>query len=117
MHNAAFAALGLDYVYVALRVSSRDLRRAIDGVRALGFAGLNVTVPHKQAILPLLDRVSPEATAIGAVNTVVRRGPRLEGYNTDADSFRRALAKLGFRPRGKSVVLLGAGGSAHAVAW
>src|SRR4029077_3797039 len=71
MHNAAFAALGLDYAYMALRVAPGDLRRAIDGIRALGFTGLNVTVPHKQAILPLLDRVSPEATAIGAVNTVV----------------------------------------------
>jgi shikimate dehydrogenase len=117
MHNAAFAALGLDYVYVALRVRPADLRRAVLGVRALGLAGLNVTVPHKEAILPLLDRISPEARAIGAVNTVVRRGSRLEGHNTDAEGFRRALAKLGFRPKGRAVVLLGAGGSARAAAW
>jgi shikimate dehydrogenase len=117
MHNAAFAALGLDYVYVALRVAPPDLRRALGGVRALGLVGLNVTVPHKERILPLLDRVSGEAAAIGAVNTVVRDGDDLVGHNTDAEGFLRALSKLGFRPRGKAVVLLGAGGSARAVAW
>jgi shikimate dehydrogenase len=117
MHNAAFATLGLDYVYVPLRVAAADLARALGGVRALGLAGLNVTVPHKQRILPLLDRLSASAAAIGAVNTVVRDGDDLVGHNTDADGFLRALAKLGFRPRGKAVVLLGAGGSARAAAW
>ncbi len=77
MHNAAFAELGLDYVYVALHVLPANLEQAIQGVRALGFAGLNMTVPHKEAILSLLDDVSPAARAIGAVNTVVRRGGRL----------------------------------------
>jgi len=117
MHNAAFATLGLDYVYVSLRVPPADLRRAMLGVRALGLAGLNVTVPHKEAILPLLDRLSPEARAIGAVNTVVRRGSRLEGQNTDAEEFRRALAKLDLRAKARSVVLLGADGSTRAAAW
>jgi shikimate dehydrogenase len=117
MHNAAFAALGLDFVYVAMRVRPSQLRRAIAGVRALGLAGLNVTVPHKQAILPLLDRLSPAAHAIGAVNTVVREGNDLVGHNTDAEGFLRALRALGFRAKGKSVILLGAGGSARAVAW
>jgi shikimate dehydrogenase len=117
IHNAAFAALGLDFVYVALRVRPPDLRRAVLGIRALDVAGLNVTVPHKEAIVPLLDRLSPAARAIGAVNTVVRRGSRLEGHNTDAEGFRRAIEQLGFRPRRKSAVLLGAGGSARAVAW
>jgi shikimate dehydrogenase len=117
MHNAAFAALGLDFVYVALRVRPPDLRGAVLGVRALGFAGLNVTVPHKEAIVPLLDHLSSAARGIGAVNTVVRRGQRLEGHNTDAEGFRRAIVKLGFRPRRKSALLLGAGGSARAVAW
>ena len=117
MHNAAFAALGLDYVYVALRVRPADLKQAIHGVRAFGFAGLNVTVPHKEAIVPLLDGLSPTARAIGAVNTVVRRGDRLEGENTDGTGFLRAVSKLGFRGRGKHAVLLGAGGSARAVAW
>jgi shikimate dehydrogenase len=117
IHNAAFAELGLDFVYVALRVRPPDLRRAMLGVRALGVAGLNVTVPHKEAIVPLVDRLSPAARAIGAVNTVVRRGPRLEGHNTDAEGFRRAVAALGFRSARKRAVLLGAGGSARAVAW
>src|SRR6266540_115406 len=99
MHNAAFAALGLDFVYVALRVRPPDLRRAVLGIRALGFVGLNVTVPHKEAIIPLLDDLSPAARAIGAVNTVVRRGGRLEGHNTDAQGFIRAVRKLGFKPR------------------
>ncbi len=117
MHNAAFAALGLDFVYVAARVRPAELRRAVAGIRALGFAGLNVTVPHKQKIIPFLDRLSPAARAIGAVNTVVREGDELVGHNTDAEGFLRAVRKLGFRAKGKSVVLLGAGGSARAVAW
>ena len=117
MHNAGFAALGLDYLYVALRVRPADLRRALLGVRTLGLAGLNVTVPHKQAILPLLDRLSPAARAIGAVNTVVLDGDDLVGHNTDAEGFLRAIRRLGFRGRGKSALLLGAGGSARAVAW
>jgi len=117
MHNAAFEALGLDFVYVALRVRRADLGQAIAGVRALGIAGLNVTVPHKEAIIPFLDRLSPEARAIGAVNTVVRRGSRLEGHNTDAEGFLRAVRALGFRPRGRRAVVVGAGGSARAVAY
>ncbi|MET0152288.1 MAG: shikimate dehydrogenase [Candidatus Binatia bacterium] len=117
MHNAAFAALGLDFAYVALRVRPAALEEAIEGVRALGFAGLNVTVPHKEAVLSLLDDLSPAARAIGAVNTVVRCGDRLKGENTDGPGFLRAVARLGFRPRGKRAVVLGAGGSARAVAW
>jgi shikimate dehydrogenase len=93
------------------------LERAIEGVRALGFAGLNVTVPHKETVLSLLDDLSPAARAIGAVNTVVRRGDRLVGDNTDGPGFLRALAGLGFRPRGLRAVVLGAGGSARAVVW
>ena len=117
MHNAAFAKLGLDYVYVALRVRPNELRRAVAGIRSLGFAGLNVTVPHKEAILPLLDRLSPAARAIGAVNTVVRQGERLIGHNTDAEGFRESLRRTGFRGVGKTAVVLGAGGSARAVVW
>jgi len=117
MHNAAFAALGLDYVYVALRVRPEDLRRAVAGIRSLGFAGLNVTVPHKEAILRLLDELSPAARAIGAVNTVVRRGDRLVGHNTDAEGFRQSLRTAGFRGAGRKAVVVGAGGSARAVVW
>jgi shikimate dehydrogenase len=117
LHNAAFTALGLDWVYVALQVRPTDLRRAMAGVRTLGFAGLNVTVPHKERICSLLDRLSPSAREIGAVNTVYRAGRELRGENTDAPGFLLALSELAFRPRGKSVVLLGAGGSARAVGW
>lgn len=117
MHNAAFAALGLDYVYVALRVAPADLRRALAGVRALGIWGLNVTVPHKEKILPLLDDLTPRAREIGAVNTVFRRGEALVGDNTDAGGFRAALTRLGVPVRRKRVLLLGAGGSARAVVW
>lgn len=117
MHNAAFAALGLDYAYVALRVEPRDLRRAVAGMRALGFWGMNVTVPHKERILPLLDRLTPRAQKIGAVNTVFREGDALVGENTDAEGFRLALRDLGVRARGKRVLILGAGGSARAVVW
>ena len=117
MHNAAFAKLGLDWVYVALRVRPRDLERAMGGVRALGLAGLNVTVPHKEAMLSLVDDVSSAARAIGAINTVVRRGERLRGENTDGEGFLRDVARLGVRVRGKRAIVLGAGGSARAVAW
>src|SRR5207253_3638102 len=98
-----------DYVYVALRVRPKDLRSAVAGIRSLGFAGLNVTVPHKEAVLPLLDRLSPAARAIGAVNTIVREGERLVGHNTDAEGFRQSLRHLGFRAAGKRAVVLGAG--------
>lgn len=117
MHNAAFAALGLDYVYVAMRVAPADLRRALAGVRALGIWGLNVTVPHKEKILPLLDDLTPRAREIGAVNTVFRKGDALVGDNTDAGGFRAALTRLGVPVRRKRVLLLGAGGSARAVVW
>ena len=117
MHNAAFRTLGLDLVYVALRVAPGDLRRAIAGVRGLGFAGLNVTVPHKERIVALLDELSEGARKIGAVNTVVARGGRLVGDNTDAEGFRQALAAMKTSVRGKRVLILGAGGSARAVIW
>jgi shikimate dehydrogenase len=115
MHNAAFAALGLDWTYVALRVRPADLGRALAGVRALGLAGLNVTVPHKERIAPLLDRLTSRAKSIGAVNTVFWRKGALWGDNTDAGGFLRALADAEFRPRGRSALVLGAGGSARAV--
>ncbi|MGH7805608.1 MAG: shikimate dehydrogenase family protein, partial [Candidatus Binatia bacterium] len=113
MHNAAFRTLGLDLVYVALRVAPADLRRAIVGVRALGFVGLNVTVPHKERIVSLLDELTPRAREIGAANTVYRKGEALIGDNTDGEGFRRTLGELRASPRGKRVLVLGAGGSAR----
>jgi shikimate dehydrogenase len=116
MHNAAFRALGLDFAYVPFRVAPAALADAIGGVRALGVAGLNVTVPHKERIVPLLDSLTGTARAIGAVNTVLRGdGTELVGDNTDAPGFRAAIAAARVRLRGRTVLVLGAGGSARAV--
>jgi shikimate dehydrogenase len=116
MHNAAFAALGLDMTYVPFWVRPTDLAAAVRGARALGLAGFNVTVPHKERILPLLDTVSAEARILGAVNTVARRGHRLVGYNTDGGGFLDALVAARVPVRGRTALLIGAGGAARAVA-
>lgn len=115
MHNAAFRALGLDWVYVAFPVAPADLGAAIRGARALGVRGLNVTLPHKEAVIPHLDRLSPVASACAAVNTIALRSGRLEGHNTDAIGLARALAGAGLgRRRIDTAVLLGSGGAARA---
>ena len=117
MHNAAFTALGLDYVYIPYRVSKNNLSAAIMSVRALNLIGINVTVPHKQAVLEYLDEVSPAARLIGAVNTIVNHQGRLIGYNTDAPGFVRSLKEqVDFSPEGSNILILGAGGAARAVA-
>jgi shikimate dehydrogenase len=114
MQNAAFAALGLDWVFVPFAVAPANLGQAVAGLKALGVAGFNVTIPHKVAILPLLDRISPEAELIGAVNTVALKDGVLTGYNTDGIGLLAALSgKLGFTPAGRSVLVLGAGGAAR----
>ena len=118
MQNAAFRALGIDAVYVPFPVAADRLAAAVRGLAALGVEGFNVTVPHKQALLPLLDRVLPDALALGAVNTVRREGARLIGTNTDGEGFLLSLRRdLGWAPQGKHVLLLGAGGSARAIAF
>jgi shikimate dehydrogenase len=115
MQNAAFEALGLDIAYVPFRVRPADLPPAVNGLRALAMVGANITVPHKEAIVPLLDGISAEARALGAVNTVVRRGRRLLGHNTDSGGFSAALGASGVQLAGRSAVLIGAGGAARAV--
>lgn len=116
MQNAAFSSLGLDYVYVPFLVTPADLGQALAAVRALNLVGVNVTVPHKEKVLPFLDELAPEAEIAGAVNTIVRQGGRLSGHNTDGAGFLRALeADAGFAPEGKNVLVLGAGGAARAV--
>ncbi len=116
MQNAAFQALGLDYAYGPLAVAPQDLDRAVEGLKAVNFAGFNVTVPHKVNIMPFLDEVDVTALTIGAINTVVINQGRTAGYNTDAAGFVNSLAAAGIRVAGQKAVLLGAGGAARAVA-
>ena len=116
MHNAAFAASGLDFIYVPFNVKPDSLGDAIKGIRAMGFAGANITVPHKEAVIKYLDAVDAEAKLVGAVNTIVNRGGVLSGYNTDGRGFVRAAAEgVGFEPSGKRVFICGAGGAARGV--
>jgi shikimate dehydrogenase len=117
MHNAAFRAVGLDWVYVPIRVRPRDLGAAVRGIRAMGWGGINVTIPHKQRVIRWLDRVSREARLTGAVNTVVCDRRSLLGHNTDGRGFVRALREeMRFDPRGRRIVILGAGGAARGIA-
>jgi shikimate dehydrogenase len=120
LHNAAFAATGLDAVFVAWHVAAADLAAAVAGFRALGLLGVSVTVPHKQAIAALCDRLAAPANVIGAVNCLVfergASGIEIVGHNTDAGGFTDALMRdAGFDPGGARAVLLGAGGAARAV--
>ncbi len=116
MHNAAFKELGMDYVYVPFHVKPEYLRSAIEGFKALNVAGINVTLPHKKAVLSLMDSVSKEAELIGAVNTLVFKEGMVEGHNTDARGFIASLRDCGISDfRGKKAVVLGAGGGAQAV--
>ncbi len=117
MHGAALRAMRLDALYAPFDVPPHDLAPVLRALILAGVGGLNVTVPLKQAVLPLLDRLDPTARAVGAVNTIVIRGRQAAGYNTDGIGFRMALRELGWRPRPIRAVLLGAGGAARAVAW
>lgn len=124
MHNAAAVDLGLDFVYVAMPVHPDDVVTAVRGFPALGFRGINVTVPHKQTVIPLLDETEAGAQAIGAVNTIVvnadcEKSPisTLSGFNTDWSGFLADLASLDVEVNGRSCLVLGAGGSARAVAY
>lgn len=117
MHNAALEALGLDWVYVPFDVAPDDLAAAVAGLHALGLIGVNVTVPLKETVLPLLDVVDEAAQWIGSVNTVHNRDGRLHGYSTDGAGFLRSLEAVGQPTRGREALLLGAGGSARAIAY
>jgi len=118
MHNAGFHALNIPWVYVPLEVRPDRLGEAVRGVVALGFRGVNVTIPHKQAVVEFLDELSDEAELIGAVNTVRITGDgRCEGLNTDGRGFVRSLrAEAGIEPAGKTFFVMGAGGAGRAVA-
>ncbi len=117
MHNACFVEEELDYVYVAFKVERGGLPDAIGGIKSMGIEGVNVTIPHKSAVMKYLDEVRENARRIGAVNTVKREGEKLTGYNTDGigvlESLKNRIGKVG----NKSVLLLGAGGAARAIAF
>ncbi len=117
MQNAAIKQAGLDYNYTALPVAPENLPAAVAGLKAVHYRGWNVTIPHKAAIMPLLDEVDEAARIIGAVNTVLNDNGRLVGYNTDYLGFMGALNSRGIELSGKTAVLLGAGGAARAVVW
>ncbi|WP_437735885.1 shikimate dehydrogenase [Sorangium sp. So ce1335] len=114
MHLAGYRALGIDFTYIPFAVT--DVEGATRGMRALGIRGLGVSMPYKQAVIPLLDEIDPVAARIGAVNTIVNDGGRLRGYNTDWIGAVRALEEV-TQLRGARVLLLGAGGAARAVAF
>lgn len=119
MHEQAAAALGLRGHYQLIEVAGADaagLRMMLEGVRRLGFAGVNVTFPYKEAVVPLLDELAPAAAAMGAVNTVVVRDGRLIGHNTDTTGFARAVAPL-LNASGNAVAVIGAGGVGKAIAF
>jgi shikimate dehydrogenase len=117
MQEAGFAAAGLDWRYLTIEVPPERLGAAVEGARAMGFRGFNLTIPHKVSVIPFLDEIAPSAAMIGAVNTVRREGDRWIGENTDGQGFLRGLQlDAGVDPAGKRVVVLGAGGAARAIA-
>lgn len=123
MHNAAIAELQMDWAYVAMPVLPEDLSAAVKGLAALGFRGVNITVPHKQAIMRCIDEVDPAAQAVGAVNTLIFKrtagmySARIIGYNTDWSGFLSDIKSKGISLKGRGCFILGSGGSARAVAY
>lgn len=115
VEEAGFAAAGLNYRYITCRVKRGEIADAIRGMRAIHMRGVNLTMPHKVDVLPYLDALTPAARIVGAVNTVVSRGGKLLGENTDGKGFVKSLTDEGIDLHGKTVCLLGAGGAARAI--
>lgn len=116
IQNAAIEALGLNYVYVPFEVSPEQIETAVKGVRAFNIIGVNVTVPHKERVIPFLDRLTEEAALIGSVNTIENRDGKLVGHNTDSRGYIRSLREdAGFEPKGKNILIIGAGGAARGI--
>lgn len=114
MQNAALQAIGLNYIYLPFEVAPDYLGQAVSGLRALGVAGFNVTIPHKTSVIPYLDELDESAVVAGAVNTVKNNDDRLTGYNTDGEGLIKSLAEdLDFSPQGSTIVVIGAGGAAR----
>jgi shikimate dehydrogenase len=117
IQNAAFGALKLDYVFLAFRVKPAQVGNAIAGMRALNIRGLNVTMPHKNKVIDYLDRVDLSAQIVKSVNTILNKENLLFGFNTDGVGALKALRENGVEPKGRKVLLLGAGGAARAIAY
>lgn len=117
MHNAAFEYLGLDCCYVTFSVRPDRLSDAVKGIRALNLRGVNVTVPHKEQVMPFLDEINEEASFIGAVNTITNRKDHLTGYNTDGRGFMQSLAEAGLSVRDKNILIIGTGGASRAIGY
>lgn len=115
MHNEAFTQLGLDYVYLCFDVGTENLKTAVDGLKTLGVRGFNCTMPDKNLMCELADKLSPAAEMIGAVNTVVNDNGILTGHNTDGVGYMMAVKDAGYDIIGKNMTLMGAGGAATAV--
>lgn len=115
MHNTAFRELGIKGVYGAFLVKRENLAQAIEGIKALNIQGVSVTIPHKEAIIPLLDEVDRVALEIGAVNTVINEEGRLKGYNTDWIGVLKAFEEKGIDLKEKKIVIIGAGGASRAI--
>jgi shikimate dehydrogenase len=117
MQNAALRELGLDWVYVPFEVAPENAEAAVKAIRALGLVGVNVTVPLKELVLPYLDALDEAAAQIGSVNTIHNENGRLTGYSTDGAGFLQSLESVGQATQGREAYVLGAGGSARAVAF
>lgn len=117
MQNYFAERLNLDFIYVPCNVPDKQIGEAIRGIYALGFEGINVTVPHKQRVMPHLKEIDEAARCIGAVNTLVRMENGYKGYNTDAEGLFRAIKRQGIEVSGQDCLLIGAGGAAKAVAY
>src|SRR5690554_2105871 len=115
LHNQAIEEINLNYVYLAFEVKPADLKKAVNAIRAFGIRGVNVTIPHKERVIPLLDEVEPLARKIGAVNTIVNDQGKLKGYNTDLSGLKRMLEEdASFVLKGKKAVIIGAEDAARA---
>lgn len=117
MHNAVCHELSLPYFYVPFQVAPEKLGQAVDSIRTLGIQGINITIPHKESVMQYLDKISHEAKLIGAVNTIKNENGKLIGYNTDGRGFVASIKEdFDVMPKGKSFIILGAGGAARAIA-
>lgn len=117
MHNSAFKALGMNNCYVPFSVSPDELAYAVQSIRSLDLLGVNITVPHKENVMPLLDRIDKEAAFIGAVNTITNKEGTLTGYNTDGRGFMSSVSEQGISVEGKDIFIAGTGGACRAVSY